>query len=337
MYPSMEETSLALDAAKKVTYALLEFLEHFKNVSYGTRRNSATQRHPSLPTNGRPRVNKVKPFPETSGRAGIPMPPHPNHPKPQPGSLQPALGPLKAPNQLQRHHPPIQRPCASVQPTRILGNASPIPLQVPQSPYLTGPSHLPSIQPHHVPAPGSLGQVGESMEALNDRFNKSLHLQPMPTEMVPAIILGAPMAPPPSALPQMAAAPGPGTQGAMPMAAVPPPPPLISDDDQFIPFADGPFVSKYGPISRLNIVNTPTVAQNSNTQNSSSQTLRNHTQPTNVILGRSALPSLTVIQHTPFMTMTLIPELGSDVPPPHLNQMNSVNSPSVASASNHGL
>ncbi|RWS29458.1 hypothetical protein B4U80_04558 [Leptotrombidium deliense] len=74
---------------------------------------------------------------------------------------------------------------------------------------------------------------------------------------------------------------------------------ISSEDDQFIPFADRPFVSKYGPISRvMSLINTPTVVgPGSGSQQSclvgNSCT---DTQPTNVILGRTAVPSLTLIQ-----------------------------------------
>ncbi len=89
------------------------------------------------------------------------------------------------------------------------------------------------------------------------------------------------------------------------------PPTLPSEDDQMIPFSDRPFVSKYGPISRLmNLINTPTMAA---TGNGMSQQLAMNginsgarTHPTNVILGRSAVPSLTLIQPLQILTTAFL-------------------------------
>lgn len=75
--------------------------------------------------------------------------------------------------------------------------------------------------------------------------------------------------------------------------------PLPSDEDQFIPFDEQPFVSKYGPISRaMNLINTPTMAGSSSNSRCTSNNLLGNistsTQPTSVIFGnRTALPPLT--------------------------------------------
>ena len=73
------------------------------------------------------------------------------------------------------------------------------------------------------------------------------------------------------------------------------------EDDQFIPFADQPFVSKFGPISRecpVNAMDTPTITGCTaklpappEGGNSDGQT-----QLTNVVLNRTSLPSLTLIE-----------------------------------------
>jgi len=89
------------------------------------------------------------------------------------------------------------------------------------------------------------------------------------------------------------------------------PPTLPSEEDQMIPFSDRPFVSKYGPISRLlSLINTPTMAAPGNGM--SQQLAPNgintgaRTHPTNVILGRSAVPSLTLIQPLQILTTTFL-------------------------------
>ncbi len=95
------------------------------------------------------------------------------------------------------------------------------------------------------------------------------------------------------------------------------PPTLPSEDDQMIPFSDRPFVSKYGPISRLmNLINTPTMAA---TGNGMSQQLALNgmnsgarTHPTNVILGRSAVPSLTLIQPLQILTTAFLTDPNSN-------------------------
>ncbi|XP_015781044.1 chitinase-like protein PB1E7.04c [Tetranychus urticae] len=94
---------------------------------------------------------------------------------------------------------------------------------------------------------------------------------------------------------------------------------LPSDDDQFIPFDERSFVSKYGPISRtMNLINTPTVAS----PGSNSQRVCNNnfignsaaeTQPTNVILGRP-LPSLTLIQPLQQLVLTATSAILTDDP-----------------------
>ncbi|RWS17118.1 hypothetical protein B4U79_15782 [Dinothrombium tinctorium] len=75
---------------------------------------------------------------------------------------------------------------------------------------------------------------------------------------------------------------------------------ISSDEDQYIPFADRPFVSRFGPISRgMSLINTPTVVGPGQASQQKSSTLvgnpATETQPTNVILGRTAVPSLTLI------------------------------------------
>jgi hypothetical protein len=71
------------------------------------------------------------------------------------------------------------------------------------------------------------------------------------------------------------------------------------EDDQFIPFADQPFVSKFGPISRaMNALDTPTITgctakavpplEGGNCDG--------QTHLTNVVLNRAGLPSLTLIE-----------------------------------------
>lgn len=253
-FPDHENLSEALEAAKIVTFCLVDFLQkHSSSHTHGG--NTRTPRV-STPTSNRPRINRVKPSPQS---------------QPSP-SLQSPFSPLTI---LASPNRTIQRPCASLQSPNVMGI----------------PTNLPSSL---VPQQNTL-HCGETLQHTNTNSIYPLAPSPVPTLFVS-----------PNGNSNIPS----GTVFAGPISGhtTGQPPSLSSEEDQFIPFADQPFVSKYGPISRImNLINTPTMASSGNGMNVSGAAhngLSNTTHSTNVILGRSAVPSLTLIQPLQQLVLT---------------------------------
>lgn len=203
--PTFQELAEALEAAQMVTFRLLDFLQQFGAANSNSVSGRRGNRYPNNQNFGQKvgRVGRVKPFAQSNYQS--------NSPNRQMSQLQHPALPSPTHSNIQRN-----RPCASVQPTRI--------------------ANAPSISP------------SETLSA------KPMPIAPPAVSALPVLV--GPGAPTPCNS-AAAAAVAPPTATILPTPRLtgtgPPlvaPPTLPSEEDQFIPFADQPFVSKYGPISR---------------------------------------------------------------------------------------
>ncbi|XP_054154332.1 roquin-2-like [Oppia nitens] len=283
-HPTLEELGDALECAKVVIFQLIEFLQRFGS-SHNNLSNNNINRNKLITnitqnSNQRQRVNRVRPLiDEQSISRQLSSEPFPS---------MNVLSPTAA-----RHPsiPTVIRPCVSVQPSRIIGATN---LMV--SPTL-------AMSPHSLlsatPGDSDIGAVDSSFEPhLNTLSSISLPVL-VTTTASHTLIQNTP--------PIGASLLTCGTN------TTTIPPSLPSEDDQIIPFSDRPFVSKYGPVRSkygVNLINTPTMTGLGNGM--SQQMTVPGTHPTNVILGRSAVPSLTLIQPLQILTTTFLTDPNSN-------------------------
>lgn len=269
-HPTLDELSEALECAKVITFQLIEFLQRI-SPSYNMSNNNNYNRNQfpkSYTPNSsqRQRVSRVRPLDEQSI-------------SPQFGSEP--YSPISMLSSPTRHTvQPIVRPCASVPPSRIIRATN-----VALSPTLAvGPPPLISQNP--------------DMGSNDSNQTNGIHtISVLVTSTASHTILSNP--------PSLGSLIQCGTNSGVA-------PTLPSEEDQMIPFSDRQIVSKYGPISRLmNLINTPTMSApgNAMSQQMAANGLNTpgaRTHPTNVILGRSAVPSLTLIQPLQILTTAFL-------------------------------
>lgn len=264
-HPTLEELSEVLECAKIITFQLVDFLQRF--ISYGMANNNYPRGRLTNNFGGKnQRVNRVRPM--------LDEPPlSPLSPQYTPEPFSP-IGILSSPTRVVQ---PMVRPCASVPPSRIIRAPG-----VALSPTLT------------MAPPPLISQTSEMGSGDNNQNH------PNAIKTIPVSVLVTSTAAP-------TLLPNPTPIGTPLLTSNPtvPLPTLSSEEDQLIPFSDRPFVSKYGPISRLmNLINTPTMTAPGNTISQQMITTGASTHPTNMILGRSAVPSLTLIQPLQILTAT---------------------------------
>lgn len=270
-HPTHKELSEALEAAKIVTLRLVDFLQQF-GLSHNMANNSSNNRSNRFSTviqsnnSQRQRVGRVRPLVHNESVS-------PHFSSDQFSQINAISSPRHSSVQQ------VVRPCASVPPSRIIGAAN-----------LTVSS---AVGTHSIFTQAT-DISGSDSSQLNSHSNTIHTIPVLVTSSASNNIFQT-------------------TQsiGEVVSCGTACPPTLPSEDDQMIPFSDRPFVSKYGPISRLmNLINTPTMAATGNgmsqqlAMNGMSSGARTH--PTNVILGRSAVPSLTLIQPLQILTTAFL-------------------------------
>jgi len=289
LHPSLEELESYLESCKIITFQLVDYLDQISSTcAYRGNRPIFTKLTNRVNHSGKPFVAQ-KSTPSVSPLQQVPL----VH-----GYID---SQFRFPKRI-----PTQRPCASVQPTRIGQNVSSLPPQLEFPPQTLAPMQ---VIPHMAVNPTMITAPTSPLNS--DQNGKTFHLAAMPVAIVDAtgnqtgtatIVTPQPIAvgPPFPTITQLVPENASPTEVASFPQIVPP---LPSEEDQFIPFADHPFVSKYGPISRaMNIINSPSIVGSSNGIISNS----GGTQSTNVILGRSAVPSLTFIQPLQQVVLTTI-------------------------------
>ncbi|CAG2179568.1 unnamed protein product, partial [Oppiella nova] len=273
-HPTLEELSEALECAKTITFQLIEFLQRF-SPSYNNSSNNNMNRNKMVTNmcpnnNPRQRVSRVRPLME-------------EHPVSPQFTSEP-FPPINLLSASSARHPALQqvvRPCASVQPSRIIRATN---LTV--SPTL-------AMGAHQLLAP--------TAPELGGGDSSQPHLTAMPTMQVPVLVTST------SSHTLI--------QNSQQMGASLLSTNLPSEDDQIIPFSDRPFVSKYGPVRSkygFNLINTPTMSAPGNAMSQQLENTGARTQPTNVILGRSAVPSLTLIQPLQILTAAFLTDPNSN-------------------------
>ena len=255
-----------LECAKIITFQLVDFLQRYTS-SYAMPNNNYPRGRPSSNYGGKgQRVNRVRPMLDEPPLS--PLSPQFSEP----------FSPMALLSSPTRTVQPVVRPCASVPPSRIIRAPG-----VALSPTLIGPPPL--INQNADMGSGDANQ------------NHSNQIQTIPVSVLVTSTAAPTLLPNPAPI---------GTPLITSNPAVAPPT-LSSEEDQMIPFSDRPFVSKYGPISRLmNLINTPTMTAPGNTMSQQMITTGARTHPTNVILGRSAVPSLTLIQPLQILTTAFL-------------------------------
>ena len=318
VHPSHSELASILESSKIVTSRLIEFLH---NHSSGLFRSNTNHRLSlSIPTNlTQNRVGRVKSLPIVSSNMSQPS----SSPIQSPTEKITFQFILSQPKDVVNH-----RPCSSIIANR--NSYVPHPHQLtPTTPPIPLASYSPTAFPpppnnhHHITVSPSYLIAGHSNFPVDSESvaSNSITLATIPTILIDPNSGHQHPSPGPTAILNSSKLTGvitpislktdPNLSSStsrppfsLPTAALP------SDDDQFIPFDERPFVSKYGPISRaMNLINTPTVASpGSNSQrvcnnNNFIGNSNTETQPTNVILGRP-LPSLTLIQPLQQLVLT---------------------------------